>query len=93
MFLVVSNTGNWDHDMWGVVGVVDSLAHVPAFIAGYDPENDMNEVEYVFGNDECNQSFEANEVNFLCEGTPIAYAIYEPDGCFPSIYYLVELKT
>jgi len=25
MFLVVSNTGNWDHDMWGVVAAVEDM--------------------------------------------------------------------
>ena len=92
MFLIVSNTGNWDHDMWGVVGVVEGINALPTFIQRDEPDTVMNDVEYIFGNDECNQSFEANEVNFLCMGNPIAYAIYEPEGCYPSIYYIVELK-
>ena len=91
MFLIVSNTGNWDHDMWGVVGVVEGINALPTFIQRDEPDTVMNDVEYIFGNDECNQSFEANEVNFLCSGTPIAYAIYEPKGCYPSIYYVVKL--
>ena len=90
MFVVVSNTGNWDHDMWGVVGVIKNINALPSFIKQDIPETDMAEVDYVKGENECYESFEENEVNFLCSGTPISYAMYEPVGCFPSIYYVVE---
>lgn len=93
MFVVVSNTGNWDHDLWGVVGVLPNIGSLPSFIINDEPDTDPDKVEYIFGGDECYASFEANEVNFLCMGNPIAYAIYEPEGCYPSIYYIVDLQS
>jgi len=93
MFVIVSNTGNWDHDSWGVVGVIEAINALPSFIQREEPDTVMNDVEYIFGSDECYKSFEENEVSFYCMGNPIAHAIYTPEGCFPDIYYVVELKT
>lgn len=92
MFLVVSNTGNWDHDMWGVVAAVEDMKGFNDYVLDNLPEEDAR-IRFVDGKLKCYESFEEHEVNFLCEGEPIAYATVEEEACFPSIYYLVELKT
>ena len=92
MFVVVSNTGNWDHDLWGVVAAVEDMEGFNSYVLDNQPEEDAH-IQFVDGKLKCYKSFEEHEVNFLCDGEPIAYAIVEEKDCFPSIYYLVELKN
>ena len=92
MFVIVSNTGNWDHDMWGVVAATENMVGFDKYVIDHLPEEDCR-VRYIDGEKDCDKSFEEYEVNFLCERTPVGYMIIEPEGCFPDIYYLVELKS
>lgn len=94
MYLVVANTGNWDYDMWGVIGVVKDPAFLTLFVkrwGGYS-DDQMERAEIVRGTGACYASFEEHEVNFLCEGEPELYVLLEEPGMSADIYYLVKLE-
>jgi len=81
--------------MWGVVGMIHLAHEVIGFIKHHQNLSDDEVGEYVLthGRDKCEDSFEKYEVNFLCEGTPMGYAMKKdsnPDGVV-DIYYLVRL--
>lgn len=91
--LIVSNSGPWDHDMWGVVAAIEGFDdEVCSLIKadGYDPADftfhDVSEDRELF-----DATMEENEVNFLCAGEIVRYAINNPEDEFPSIYFIVNL--
>ena len=85
MLLVVSNVSKeWDTDMWGVVGVVPNVKGV------LDVASTVTSEEFflVEGENNCFRMFEQEEVAYLCEGKPVAYAMNDEETKF---FIVVEL--
>lgn len=92
-YLIVSNDGNWDDDMWGVVGVLPepSVDALKAFIC--KREHDNSQFVMVEVSDDIDSVMEKYEVNFLCEGEVIFYMIEEKVNYQPIIFFVVALNS
>jgi len=72
MFIITSNTGDWDSDFVGVVGSIvdtcDFLAVVKKM--GEYSDEEMSNGRYITDNEERNKFFDDNELNEIvdCEG-------------------------
>jgi hypothetical protein len=83
-YLVASNDGDWDTDMWGVVGVIHSPDEFHQFVS--DRIGSDQVLEYGEGEMNCLQSFEDNQVSLFCEGTVLSYLQTED-----LTFYLIQL--
>jgi hypothetical protein len=81
--------------MWGVVASIDGFDDEVCSLMeedGYDP------ADFTFHDAILEDEIEAldkvmdeNEVNFICAGEIVRYAINNPADAFPTIYFIVNI--
>ena len=97
MFVVMSNIGNWDRDMVGVIGTVEKEEDLLSLIQkhGEYTDDQIQNAKVVGDRKAIEQTWEDEEFSFFSMGTPVLMVFIgeeDEDYCYGDYYYLETIE-
>ena len=97
MYIIASNTGNWDHDMYGAIDGAVTLEEAWERVHHHASQlrHELSEIERdetILDKEVIYNLYEDYEINMLVDGEEVGCRLVEEKDCWPNIFFIFEVR-